>query len=381
MQVRGVPAPALFALVLTLLSRPSAPLLAQGPQSAGALFVHGRPLSEWIAQTSHYIPELRREAVKAIAALGPGGRTALPALIRGVRDENEDVRFWSVEAIRRLGPAGREAIPALLVVLSDDTRRVQQTARLALEAIGPASAEALVPALHARDAWIRANTAEALGVIGVGKGPVVAGLSSLLQDDSLWVRASAAWALGHLGPDARRSAKPLAAALREELRRDPSMTDPAGRVRVTNLTYALGRLGRQASDAAPLIVSVLYDGDDSLRTVAGDALAGIGSKAAASLGKAVRQGSRPIQLAAARSLRLLGPDGKGAIGDLVKLLESTDELEGGHDLLLATADALGAMGKPAGKALKVLERRRKESVSTDVVAALDRAIRKIRLGS
>jgi hypothetical protein len=64
----------------------------------------------------------------------------------------------------------------------------------------------------------------------------------------------------------------------------------------------------------------------------------------------------------------------------VKVLETTDELEGGHDLVIATADALGAMGKAAKGALRILERHRKRSVTPDVVAALDRAIRKIRLG-
>jgi len=366
---------------LLLLAAPHALLLAQGTRSDDALFARGRPLAEWVAQTNHYIPELRREAVKAIAALGPGARTALPALIRATRDENEEVRYWAVEAIRRLGPAGRDAIPSLVLVLSDDTRRVQLAARAALEAIGPESAEALVPALRARDAWLRANAAEALGALGVARGPVVAGLATLLGDDSLWVRASAAWALGRLGSGARKAGKPLTAALREELRRDPSLTSPAGRSRVTTLTYALGRIGPEAAPAIPLLVSVLFDGDDSLRLMAGEALAGVGGKAARPLGAATRQGPMPVRLAAARALRLMGGEGKGAVGDLVNVLERTDELEGGHDLVIAAADALGAMGKQAGKAVRVLERRRRESASADVVQALDRALRKIRLGA
>jgi hypothetical protein len=39
------------------------------------------------------------------------------------------------------------------------------------------------------------------------------------------------------------------------------------------------------------------------------------------------------------------------------------------------------MGKSAKGGLKVLEQQRKRSVTPDVVAALDRAIRKIRLGA
>jgi hypothetical protein len=114
--------------------------------------------------------------------------------------------------------------------------------------------------------------------------------------------------------------------------------------------------------------------------VAAEALAGIGSRAAAPLAGAVRTGAMPIRLEAARALRLMGNDGRKAVNDLVKVLESTDELEGGHDLVIATADALGAMGKSAKGALKALERQRKKSVTPDVVAALDRAIRKVRMG-
>jgi HEAT repeat protein len=169
-------------------------------------------------------------------------------------------------------------------------------------------------------------------------------------------------------------------ALAEELRRDPRLTDPAQRVRVANQVYALGRIGKDAGHAIPLVVSVLYDGDDSLRGVAAEALAGMGSKAAQPAGRAVRQGPPAVRLAAARALRLMGPEAKPAVADLVKVLEATDELEGGHLLVIATADALGAIGKKAKPALGILERQRRQSVTSDVVSALDRAIRKIRLG-
>ncbi len=353
---------------------------AQGARAVPQAFSRGKSLADWMVQADHYIPELRREAIKSIAALGPAARDALPVLIRATRDENQEVRLWAVTAIRRIGASARDASPALLNVLSDDARPVQEAARDALEAIGPAATPVLLPALRTRDPWVRANAAEAIGVIGVAKGDVVPGLVRLLADDSLWVRASAAWALGHLGREAKKAARPLAASLAEELRRDPTLSAPAQRVRVENLVYALGRIGKDAGDAAPLVLSVFFDGDDSLRSVAVVALAGIGSKAAQPLGKAVRSGAMPIRLDAARGLRLMGPAGKGAVGDLVKVLESNDELDGGHDLIIATADALGAMGKQAKAARSVLEQQRRHSVTPDVVAALDRALRKIRQG-
>jgi HEAT repeat protein len=148
-----------------------------------------------------------------------------------------------------------------------------------------------------------------------------------------------------------------------------------------NLVFALGRVGKDAGPAIPLVLSVLFDGDDSLRSVAGEALASIGGKSAQPLGRAVRNGQGAVRLAAARALRLMGPAAKPAVTDLVKVLETTDELEGGHQLVIAVAEALGAMGRPAKPALGILERQRRQSVTPDVVAALDRAIRKVRLGA
>ena len=355
-------------------------LPAQAAQLTTAGFSRGRPLSEWMIQADHYIPELRREAVRAIAALGPGGRAALPVLLRATRDDTEDVRFWSVEAIRRIGPAAREAVPALLVVLTDDVRRVQLSARAALEAIGPAAVPALIPALHGLDPWVRANAAEALGAIGGTGDHTVKELARLLTDDSLWVRASAGWALGRLGPGAKPVVKPLINALQEELRRDPDLRESAQRARVEQYSYALGRIGSAAGDAVPALLSVFFDGGDSLRVVAAAALAGVGSRAAPALGQALTSERMATRIEAAHGLRLMGPEGKKAVPALIRVLQATDELEGGHDLLVATADALGSIGKPAKSALGALAQARKRNVSPDVVAALDRAMRKIRTG-
>jgi len=383
MRFHGDSIPASPARVLlaaaTLILFAAVPARAQLARAAEP-FARGKPLSEWVTQAGHYIPELRREAIRAIAALGPAASSALPVLVRAARDDSEDVRFWAVTAIGGLGPAARTAAPALLTVMADDVRRVQEAARRALEALGPASTPVLLPALRSGDPWLRANAAEAIGVVGEARGKVVPELIVLLADDSLWVRASAAWALGQIGPEARRAVKPLSALLREELRRDPALASPAGRVRVEHLTFALGRMGRHAGDAVPQLLSVFFDGGDSLRSVATVALAGVGRKAARPLGEALLAGPQAVRVDAARGIRLMGPDARDAVSSLVKVLEQIDELEGDRQLLIASADALGAIGRDAKAARRVLERQRARSVSSDVVAALDRALRKIRYG-
>lgn len=368
------------AVLLVIAIAAAQPASAQGARAQP--FTRGRPLAEWVAQTEHYIPELRREAVKAIAALGPGAVTAVPALVRATRDENAEVRYWAVEGLRKIGaPAAREGGPALTIVLADDIRPNQEVARRALEAMGPEALPVVLPALKSPDAWVRGNAAEVSGMIAGGKGDAVKALTPLLKDDSLWVRASAAWAIGRVGPKAKGAARPMIEALGEELRRDPSLATAGQRLRLENLVYGLGRLGSAANDAIPLLVTVLYDGSDSLRMLSSEALAGVGSKSAKPLAQAVKSGPMPVRLEAARGLRLMGKEGKDAVKELVKVLETTDELEGGRDLVIACADALGAMGKSAKGGLKILEKQRKKSVTPDVVAALDRAIRKIRLGA
>lgn len=368
------------AVLLVIAIAAAQPASAQGARAQP--FTRGRPLAEWVAQTEHYIPELRREAVKAIAALGPGAVTAVPALVRATRDENAEVRYWAVEGLRKIGaPAAREGGPALTIVLADDIRPNQEVARRALEAMGPEALPVVLPALKSPDAWVRGNAAEVSGMIAGGKGDAVKALTPLLKDDSLWVRASAAWAIGRVGPKAKGAARPMIEALGEELRRDPSLATAGQRLRLENLVYGLGRLGSAANDAIPLLVTVLYDGSDSLRMLSSEALAGVGSKSAKPLAQAVKSGPMPVRLEAARGLRLMGKEGKDAVKELVKVLETTDELEGGRDLVIACADALGAMGKSAKGGLKILEKQRKKSVTPDVVASLDRAIRKIRLGA
>ena len=357
------------------------PVAAQGARTASGPFTRGKPLAEWEVQAEHYIPDLRREAVKAIATLGPGAREAVPVLLRASRDQDQEVRFWAVEALGRVGADPKRVAPSLLSSMTTDTRPVQQAARRALEALGAEATPLLLPALDSHDAWVRANAAEAIGVIGAAPGPTVKRLGQLLADDSLWVRASAAWALGHLGLQAKGASKPLTVALEEELRLDPTFHAPGQRLRVDNLCYALGQIGKPADRAVPALLSVFYDGGDSLRLAAQVALAAMGSKAAEPLGRAAREGRMPVRVAAAGALRLMGAEGKKAVPDLVKVLETTDELEGGHDLVIATADALGAMGKSARAARGVLERQRKHSASPDVLAAVDRALRKIRLGA
>ena len=347
-------------------------------QAAGrGPFARGKPLSTWIAQAGHYIPEMRREAVQAIAFAGPGARDAVPVLIRTVRDANQEVRFWSVVALGKIGPAARDAVPVLILALMDDEREVSLEAKRSLAAIGPRSVDPLRRALASHDPWVRSHAAEALGEIGEAAHKSAGDLARLLADDSLSVRASAAWAVGRIGPRAKKAVGALTDALEEEIRRDPVFSSPASRLLVENLVFALGRMGKHAKRAVRPIGSVLNDGDPHSMVLAAEALGRIGTQAVPVLRNTVGSGSRAVQYQSAVALRMLGSGARKAVPELIGVLEQTDELEGGKPVVIAVAEALGAIGPKARKSLPALSRQLERSGSPDVVAALERAIRKI----
>ena len=82
----------------------------------------------------------------AADSLGRIGDAAVPALITALDDPDRDVRAQAARALARMGPQAEAAIPALIDALDDDNKEVRQGAARALGQIGP-SAEDAVPAL------------------------------------------------------------------------------------------------------------------------------------------------------------------------------------------------------------------------------------------
>jgi len=191
---------------------------------------------------AHASALVRAECAAALGALGPAGRSAVPALLTALGDPSEAVRAAAARALARIGPkaedvprlaealgnadgyvvafaawslgnlgeAAQEAVPALARALSrDDTNAVVAAA---LARIGPAAAGAvgvLVEALKSENPDRRWRAARTLGRIGPAAEPAVPLLISALVDPNGAVRQHAAKALGRIGPAAR----PAAAAL------------------------------------------------------------------------------------------------------------------------------------------------------------------------
>jgi hypothetical protein len=74
-------------------------------------------------------------------------RAALPALITTLQDEDGSVRAWSAQAIGQIGPDAAQAVPALVTLLGRADEGSRNSACIALFGIGPAAKDAL-PALE-----------------------------------------------------------------------------------------------------------------------------------------------------------------------------------------------------------------------------------------
>jgi hypothetical protein len=86
---------------------------------------------------------LKETSADALARIGAG---AVPALAEALGDSSAQVRLQAARALARIGPDAAAAVPALTSALSDLDPLVRQNAARALGQIGPAAHDA-VPSL------------------------------------------------------------------------------------------------------------------------------------------------------------------------------------------------------------------------------------------
>jgi len=177
----------------------------------------------------------RRMAAEGLGRAGPAAAEAVPALIQGLKDEEEpNTRLASAWALGRIGSLAKQAAPALVKALgdSDSLYRVQWNAVRALEVLGSDAVDALITGMvdadpHVRywctevaarlgkkaektldqlvkltgdtDAHVRLGTARALAKVGKGSQEAHRALVTLLKDTAWQVRWAAAQSLGELG--------------------------------------------------------------------------------------------------------------------------------------------------------------------------------------
>jgi len=273
-------------------------LAAWGPE--------GRAAAPALAEAARRNDEAGLLAMRALPRIGAGASTTLPALLGTLRDGDARRREKAAVAIGRLGADAHTAVPQLIACLSDSDASVRLECAHALETAGPAAApamEALTRGLDSASAPLRVACVNALRAIGPAARPAVSSLAARLDDPNAGVRAAAAGALAAIDATADPTLPLLYQRLHSEravARRDAAVLlgqlGPAAASGVTPLTAcladasaivrvecarALGHIGPRAQSALRPLMARLADPEEEVRVQAARALGRIGDRRAA----------------------------------------------------------------------------------------------------
>jgi HEAT repeat protein len=259
------------------------------------------------------------QALFDLGAIGPGARTALPAVVPLLRDGDKEVRYYAARTLGRFGAQGKAAADDLKAALEDKEPSVRGGAALALWQItGDRDAlKRLGEGLRSEDAGLRAAALSHLAYAGKPAQEMAPAVRAALKDPSPAVRRAAAEALG-MTDDAPESVAPLVKALGD---RDAGVRAGAA--------VSLGaNFGPAAKPAVAALTNALWDDDDTVRSVAAEALGRIGPEAKAAT-RALIAVLRSEELesepsAAAEALGLIGPAAKEALPVLRDKLKHPD---------------------------------------------------------
>ncbi|WP_162271586.1 HEAT repeat domain-containing protein [Gemmata sp. SH-PL17] len=274
----------------------------------------------------------RQRAAKDLGRLGWLARDAMPALVRALDDENAKVRETAAHAIGgmgpdalgtlvlmlghadkyvrrnavwalgKLGPLARPALEDLCNSLKDPDPRTASGAAQALGNMGADGAESvplLAEAMRGTNIVLCRLASKALSQIGA---PALATLIAHLQHADPFVRAESAIAIGWMGVSARSAVPFLARVLR-----GPEC--PLTRTPISSLTpTAIEMPNSEALTPAQLPVPDPTSSEMTCRVHAAQALGRIGSAASGALvdlREAARSGAEPLRQAAQQAIRLI----------------------------------------------------------------------------
>jgi HEAT repeat protein len=100
-----------------------------------------RTIADWLEDLKdRRLIVARCSAARALAAMGPKAKEAVPALVQALSDPEPLVRDAAAAALGSIGAAATEAVPALIEALEDWNGFVRQAAAKALKMIDPDAA-------------------------------------------------------------------------------------------------------------------------------------------------------------------------------------------------------------------------------------------------
>ncbi|MGI8502603.1 MAG: sister chromatid cohesion protein PDS5, partial [Hassallia sp.] len=213
-----------------------------------------------------FVPELedRRRAAEELGKIGLAAKSAVPALVKALKDKDSKVRFTAVQTLGNLGDNSEPVLQALLTVLTNQDAQIRDKAGKVLSKLGNSSEpvlQGLLVLLTDANSHVRGIAAEVLGKLGNSSEPVLQGLLVLLTDANSHVRGIAAKVLGKLG----NASEPVLRALLARCQ------DENLNVRCYAIE-ALGNLGKTSKSVLQTLSALLEDTNFQVQEAATKAL-------------------------------------------------------------------------------------------------------------
>lgn len=325
-------------------------------------------------------PDIRREAVLALGAIGEAAISAVPQIVAALDDENAQgaatfvlgqlgkipadaeqkiranvkssdkaISTISLWALARVHPEDkdlrRQATEQIVECLKDKDAMVRVVAARALAALPPApeiTLPILEKALAGADATTVHHALDALASLGAMAVPRLVDVLAKHKD----LRVQVAYTLGQIGPAAAPATEALAKLVADE---DMNLA--------TEAALALGRIGPAAKAAVPALCAALQkEGTNAHAIIL--ALGDIGPDAATAeplLVKAMGSKDASLAITAASALTQIQPRSAKAAARAVPVLVAglTDSLS---ETRQAAAEALGELGPLARDAVPALQK-------------------------
>jgi HEAT repeat protein len=268
---------------------------------------------------SHDEPEVRMQAIMALAATGEAARLAAPQIVdRLQNDEFAGVRYAAAFALAKIG-GGSQGDAALTSAAQSDDPLLAMLAAWALanahpdeEPIARRATELIVAALQSDDPKLQAAAARALADSKLSSELTQPALEKALENASPHVVSQAVNALAAQGA---RAVPRVARGLENEKLRSHAIN-------------ILAKIGPDASEAVPQLIETMKDADDATRREVQFALGAIGPAAAPAvpeLSKSLDSENEEVQYSAVYALGRIGEQAKDACPELLKLLGREEE--------------------------------------------------------
>jgi len=326
----------------------------------GVLLVSAGEVEDLISELGSGDKVKRREAARSLALLGTDAKAAIPALVKGLDDDEEQVFFWSATALANIGPAAYEATPELIKRLERSRRRYKDQVHVrivhALTQIGPQAVPQLTEALGSEDNSVRLGAARVLGNLGSASHEAAPRLLGLLADDSDSVRDAAGSALGQIGNTAHPQIMQglsadnatVRAAAANSVHWIPATSRPAMHLakrlanepdkdtRIAGLK-ALNRIGFDGERMLPLLLLALNSEEPGLRQEASSGILSLRPDGTAAVPYLIKRLSAEDPAKREQAIDLLGRMGDDASAAAPKLIAALDQAEEGEKKLIQNA--------------------------------------------